>query len=69
MTNSKNTIDVWVVVNESGAFVVADNEDIAAELADQEFGEDEDVRSVRLKIKISPANGTQAPAEFELELD
>jgi hypothetical protein len=48
---------------------MADDGDIAADLAEQEFDENEDMRSVRLKIRMSPADGTQAPVEYEIELN
>lgn len=67
--NAKQTIDVYIVMNESGAIVMADDGDIAADLAEQEFDENEDMRSVRLKIRMSPADGTQAPVEYEIELN
>jgi len=66
---SKKVINVYIAMNESGAFVVSDNADDAAEFADNEFDENEDLRSVRLRIAMSPANGAQPPADVELELD
>jgi hypothetical protein len=67
--SAKQTVDVYIVMNEAGASVIADDADIAADLAEQEFDENGDMRSVRLKIRMSPADGTQAPVEHEVELN
>jgi hypothetical protein len=69
MMNTKQSIDVYIVMSKSGAIVMADDADNAADLAELEFDKSEDTRSVRLKIRMSTADGTQAPVEHEIELD
>ena len=69
MSNSKHSIDVWIIMNESGAFVVAEDPEIANEqLAEQEF-EHEDVLQLQVTVTMSPANGMQAPAKAQVEVD
>jgi hypothetical protein len=36
----RRTIDIYILMDESGAFVVADDPDVAAERAEEELGED-----------------------------
>jgi hypothetical protein len=68
VSNSKHSIDVWIVMNESGAFVEAEDPEIANELAEQEF-EHEDVRQLQVTVIMSPANGMQVPAKAQVEID
>lgn len=68
MSDSKHSIDVWIVMNETGAFVVSEDPEIANELAEQEF-EHEDVRQLQVTVIMKPANGTQAPAKALVEID
>ncbi len=49
MSSARHTIDVWVVMNESGAFVVDEDADAAADRAEEEFGEGEDVSVSTIK--------------------
>jgi hypothetical protein len=65
---SKQSIDVYIIMNESGEFVVADDEDKVVGLAEEEF-EHDDLRQVRVKVTMSPANGRQPPAIATVEID
>lgn len=47
--NNGATIDIWVVLTESGEYVVAKDEDTVSDLAEDEFGEDDSRRYVLLK--------------------
>ena len=49
-------IEVWIVMNESGDYVVARDEETAEELAECDLNEDETRRYVTLKIRLSPPN-------------
>ena len=69
MTDTKFSIEIWIVMNQSGEFVVADDEEVAAELAESEFSEDEEIRSVKLKIRMSPPSRVSEPIEAEIELN
>jgi hypothetical protein len=68
VTDTKHLIEIWIMMNESGAFV-SDDEETTAELAVSELGEDEDIRSVKLKIKMSPPSSASKPIEAECELN
>ena len=50
----RRTIDIYFVMDESSAFVAADDPDVAAERAEEELGEDADVRQVALTIEMLP---------------
>ena len=50
-----------LLMDESGAFVVADDPDVAAERAEEELGEDADVRQVALTIEMLPPSQSPEP--------
>lgn len=63
-------IDVYIMMDESGSYVVAADEDTVAELADAELNEDELHRFVSLKIKLAPPKeGEIASRAVEITLD
>jgi hypothetical protein len=68
VSDPKHSIDIWIVMNNSGAFVVEDDPDVAAQRSEEEF-ENDDVRQVRLAVTMSPADGTQAPVRKDVEVD
>lgn len=62
-------VEVWIVMNESGEYVVAGDEETASERA-EELGEDEALRFVKLKIKLAPPNDDVTSVQtFEFALD
>jgi hypothetical protein len=60
MSDERRTVWVHIVMTESGAYVVADDADVAAELAEDEFPDD-DVRQVALKIELLPPSLAPEP--------
>jgi hypothetical protein len=60
-------VDIFIVMNDAGDFVVATDGDEAAELAAQELGDDDDLRQLQLTLLMFPADGTQAPARLTVE--
>lgn len=68
MSGSKQPADIFIVMNASGEYVLADDGDEAAQLAEDELGE-EDLRQVRVTVLMSPADGTQPPAHKQIEID
>jgi hypothetical protein len=65
----RRTIDIYIVMDESGAFVVADDLDVAAELAEEELGEDADVRQVALTIEMLPPSQSPEPISRVVQID
>jgi hypothetical protein len=63
-------IEVWIVMNEFGQYVVADDEETVSERADEMFDEDETRRYVTLKFKLAPPNDDVISSQtFELTLE
>jgi hypothetical protein len=62
----KYPVDIFIVMNGSGHFVVATDEEEAAGLAEQELGDD-DLRQLQLTLLMFPADGNQAPAHMTVE--
>jgi hypothetical protein len=63
-------IEVCIIMDESGDYVVAADEDSVAQLADAELNEDELHRFITLKIKLAPPKaGEVASRTFEIALD
>lgn len=56
-------------MNQSGHFVVDEDPEIANERADEEFGENDDLRQVELIVTMSPADGSQPPVTATIEID
>jgi hypothetical protein len=56
-------------MDEAGAFVVANDPDEAAELAEEEFGEDADVRQIALKLELLPPSQSSAPISATCKID
>jgi hypothetical protein len=66
-----HTIEVWIVMNESGDYVAARDEEIVDELAERDLNEDETRRYVTLKIRLSPPSDDDVVSvkTFEVPLD
>ena len=69
MIGSKQPVDIFIVMNGSGEYVVANDGDEAAQLAEEELGDDVDLRQIRVTILMSPADGTQPPVHKQIEID
>jgi hypothetical protein len=71
MTDQKRDIDIWIIMNRSGEFVVADDIEAAYEKSEEQFEEYEDIdkRQLQLTISMSPANGSQTPVQCSIEID
>ncbi len=69
MSESRRTIELHIVMNEDGAFVCKDDADAAAEEAENEFGEDADVRQVRLIIELLPPSQRPEPITATCQID
>ena len=65
----RRTIEIHIVMDESGAFVVDDDPNAAAERAEQELGEDADVRQIALTLEISPPSQSSIPAKVTCKID
>jgi hypothetical protein len=65
----RRTIDIYIVMDESGAFVVAEDPDVAAERAEEELGEDADVRQVALTIEMLPPSQSPEPISRVVQID
>jgi hypothetical protein len=55
-TDKRIPVEVWIVLSESGASVVAADQVSADDLADHEFEEDEDRRYLHITVKMLPAD-------------
>jgi hypothetical protein len=64
-------IEVQIVMNESGEYVVASDEETVNELADCDLNEDETRRYITLKIRLSPPSDDDVVSvkTFEIPLD
>jgi hypothetical protein len=70
MMADRTSIDIWVMMDESGRYVVAANEDDLGDLADSELDEDEDHRCVHLKLSLSgPDSSKVASGTYTVEID
>ena len=70
MTGERLPIEVWIVMNESGEYVVAGDEQAVTDLANDEFGEDAEVRYVTLNIKMfPPSRAAEVVQTVEFNLD
>jgi hypothetical protein len=56
MPDNRLPVEVWIVLTDSGEYVVATDEDHASELADADFSDDEPRRYVRLSLELKPPN-------------
>ena len=56
MTDPRYPVEVWIVMNETGEYVVAADVDTASDYADQEWAEEVDRRYVKLETKLAPPN-------------
>jgi hypothetical protein len=54
VTASRHPVEVWIVMSESGKYVVADAEELASDRADAEINENETRRYVNLRLTLSP---------------
>jgi hypothetical protein len=63
-------IEIYIMMDESGACVASTDEGTIADLADNELNEDEPQRFITLKIKLSPPkDGEIASQTYEIALD
>jgi hypothetical protein len=63
-------IKVWIVMNESGEYVVASDEETASDRAEEELNEDEPRRYVILKFRLGPPDdNVSAIQTIELTID
>jgi hypothetical protein len=69
VTDAKQPVDIFIVMNGSGEYVLANDEDEAIQLAEADLGDDDDVRQVRVTVLMSPADGTQLPVHKQIEID
>ena len=69
MDEDRRTIELHIVMNENGDFVYADDADEAANKADEEFGEDADVRQVALTIEMLPPSQRSEPIAATCRID
>ena len=65
----RRTIDIHIVMDESGAFVVDADPNEAAERAETELGEDSDVRQIALTLEISPPSRSPMPVKVTCKID
>jgi hypothetical protein len=68
MGGERRTIEIHIVMTESGAFVVDADADEAAGKAEEEFP-DEDVRQVALTIELQPPSGAPEPIAASVRID
>jgi hypothetical protein len=67
--SERRTIEIHIVMDESGAFVVADDANVAAEQAEEVLGEDADVRQVALIIEMLPPSASPEPIMRRCQID
>jgi hypothetical protein len=65
----RHSVSIHIVMDESGAFVVADDPEIAIELAEEELGEDAEVRQVALTIELLPPSQSPGPIKATCRID
>jgi len=65
----KYPVEVWIVMNEAGAYVVAGDEDTASDYANHEWEEEVDRRYVKLEIKlVPPSDDVVSSQTFAIDL-
>jgi len=65
----RRTIEIHIVMDESGGFVVDGDPNVAAERAEVELGEDADVRQVALTIQMLPPSQSAEPVTAVCQID
>ncbi|TLG78604.1 hypothetical protein [Methylocystis sp. B8] len=68
MSGKRRTIEIHIVMTESGNFVVDDDANAAAERAEEEFPDD-DVRQVALTIELQPPSAMPQPIAKIVRID
>ena len=68
MSDERRTIEIHIVMTESGAFVVDADADEAAGRAEEEFPDD-DVRQVALTIELKPPIAAPKPSAATVKID
>ena len=68
MSGVRRTIEIHIVMSESGAFVVHEDADGAAERAEIEFP-DEEFRQVALTIELQPPSTAPKPFAVTVKID
>ena len=67
--SERRTIEIHIVMDESGGFVVSDDPNEAAGRAKEELGEDADVRQVALTIQMLPPSQSAEPVTAVCQID
>jgi hypothetical protein len=65
----RRTIEIHIVMDESGEFVVDDDPDVAAERAEEALGEDADVRQIAVTLEILPPSESPMPVKVTCKID
>lgn len=65
----RRTVEIHIVMDESGAFVMADDPNEAAEKAEENLGEDADVRQIALTLEIVPPSRSSVPIKVTCKID
>jgi hypothetical protein len=68
MSGERCTIEIHIIMTETGHFVVNTDANEAAERAEEEFP-DEDVRQVALTIELQPPSGMPKPIAATVRID
>jgi hypothetical protein len=70
MSEARFPIEVWIVMNQAGEYVVASDEGTASDLAEDEWGEDGERRYVKLETKLAPTNDNVVSCQtFVIEIE
>ena len=63
-------VEVWIVVNATGDYVVSWDEDDADDLAEEEWGDEAERWKMKLDINIAPPPaGAEPPYGFSIDLN
>ena len=68
MSDQRFPVEVWIVMNDSGDYVVAADEAAASELADAEWDENAERRYVVLKVTLAaPSDDIQTSVTYSFD--
>jgi hypothetical protein len=65
----RRSVEIHIVMDESGAFVVDIDPDEAAKRAEDELEEDADVRQIALTLEILPPSQSPVPVKVICKID
>jgi hypothetical protein len=65
----RRTVEIHIVMDEDGSFVVDNDASVAAERAEEEFGEDAEVRQIALTLEIVPPSVRAEPIHLTCKID